>query len=112
MARNKSAMTWEQARAMLSMAGMLDVLQDTHTATANSDTTYTIAGGVNVRRVLITHLGSGAGDIRFRRGAVASASYVPIFPQTHFVVDAEDGEVLHFYNTTAGDITLYIVELG
>ena len=109
--RSKSSMSWESARAVLSLAGMQDVLQDTHTATAGADTAYTVAGGVKVRRVMMCHLGSGAGDIRFRRGAAADATHVPLFPQTYFVVDAEDDEELHFYNTTVGDITIYIVEL-
>jgi len=93
------------------MAGVKEVIQAVHTATAGADTTYTVAGGTRTRRVCFAHLGSGAGDIRWNRGAAATATKFPVFPQTYFVIDAQNGEAIHFWNTTVGDISIYVMEL-
>ena len=110
MPRLTSSMQYEAARAMLSMAGIRLLVQSSTSplTTAEDDYTVTLA---NTRRVAIVHLGNAAGDIRFAYNAVADANDIPVIPQQYFVVDAEKGDVLSFYNTSAGTIVVYVAEL-
>lgn|SRR5512135_90332 len=119
--RRTSVSTYELAKAILSVAGLRQILQTSISVGTGADGTYTVQSE-NCRRVVALHIGTGNGDIRFNINAAASASTIPVIPARYFVVDVQSprpaspgeaakvGDVLHFFNTTAGSITVYLVE--
>lgn len=107
--RSQGNAAHEGSMAVMAMAGLRLLLQATHTATASSNTSYTVQSK-DAKRVIACHLGTGAGDIRVNQGAAATSSHVPLIPQRYLVFDAGVGETIQFYNTTAGNITIYILE--
>ena len=110
MPRKLGHVTHEANRAALALAGLRMILQSSISALSGADTTYTLTG-TNTRRCIVIHLGAGAGDIRFDYNAAAIATDFPFLPQRYFSVDAKAGDVLHFYNTTASAITVYVMEV-
>jgi len=108
--RDLSAIQYEAHRAMLALAGVRQIVQASVAPGASAEATYTVIDR-RTRRVIVCHLGTGAGDIRFDFNATASSADMPIIPQRYFVVDAEKDDVLHFFNTSAGAITVYLMEI-
>lgn len=105
----KSTNQHEVNRATLSIAGWRVVLQDVHTATTGTSTAYTVAGR-NTRRVVVCFTGSFL-DIRVEVNAAAEATDFPLMPDFHHTFDLSEDETLNFYNTTGGDISVYILEI-
>lgn len=108
--RRPSSVEFEAARAMLSLAGIRQLLQANISALATANTSYTVAD-IRTRRVVIIHLGAGNGDIRFNFGAAAASTNIPVPSARFMVVDAEKDQTLQFFNTTAGAITVYFMEI-
>lgn len=108
--RRPSSIEYEAARATLSLAGIRELVQANISATATANTVYTVAN-ISTRRVIVIHLGTGNGDIRFKHDAAAAATSIPVIPARYFVVDAEKDDTLNFWNTTAGAITVYLMEI-
>lgn len=109
--RRTSSLDFERSLAMLALAGIREMLQAQHVATAGADTAYTVAGDLT-RRVMFFHLGLGANDVCVRYNAVAAATHMPVTPQTYFVFDAKKGDTIHFWNTTVNNITINVMELA
>ena len=122
-ARRIAATAQEQGKAILSIAGfrIIPGTQATIAPGAGAEATYTVLNAA-CRRVVAIHLGTGNGDIRFELNAAATATKIPVIPARYFIVDvlsprpatptepAKVGDVLHFFNTTGGAITVYLVE--
>lgn len=108
--RDTSAIQYEAARAMLALAGIREIVQGSVAPGASANAAYTVVD-VRTRRVVCVHLGTGAGDIRFRYNVAATATNIPVIPQRYFVVDAEKDDTLNFFNTTGGAITVYVMEI-
>lgn len=108
--RRMSSAQWEASLAMLALAGLREVTQALHTAVATSNTAYTVTGA-NTRRVMCLHLGTGATDIRIKTNGAATGDSMPMVGQTYFVFDAAAGDTINFYNTTLGNIMVYVMEL-
>lgn len=108
--RRPSSVEFEAARAMLSLAGARQLLQANISALATANTSYTVAD-IRTRRVVIIHLGAGNGDIRFNFGAAVASTNIPVPSARFMVVDAEKDQTLQFFNTTAGAITVYFMEI-
>lgn len=121
MPRRISEASYELAKATLSMAGLRFISQANISVGAGADGTYTVLSDA-CRRVVAIHIGTGNNDIHFNLNAAATAAHVPVIPARYFVIDvqsprpgtpvepAKAGDVLHFFNTTAGAITVYLVE--
>lgn len=108
--RKLSMLDYEADRAMLSLAGVRQVNQTTVTAVNGASTAYTVTGP-NTRRVIVIHLNAGNGDIRFNYNAAATSSNLPVIPARYFIVDAKKDDTLNFWNTTAGNITVNVMEV-
>lgn len=130
--RNPSSWTYEQARAILSMAGFRQILQTSIAVNASSENTYTVQDP-GTRRVVAVHLSSGNGDIRFNINATATGTTFPVIPTRYFVIDAHGplykatppsqtgsgggaqitvpADVLHFFNNAAGSVTVFLAEI-
>lgn len=124
--RLPSSGTYEAVRAVMSMAGIRQILQANISATNGADTTYTVQDP-GTRRVIFIHASAGSLDIRFNINAAASASTIPIIPTRYVVVDAHGplnkptppgqsvitvpADVLHFFNTTGSPVTIFIMEI-
>ena len=121
MPRRISEASYELAKATLSMAGLRFISQTSISVGSGADGTYTVLSD-GCRRVVAIHLGAANGDIRFNLNAAATSAHVPVIPARYFVVDvqsprpatptepAKTGDVLHFFNTSAGALTVYLVE--
>lgn len=103
-------MDWEGSTAAVSMAGVRPLTLGSVSVSSSSENTYTVQDQ-SAKRVLFVHDASGNEDIRFDLGATATASSFPIVPGVYFVVEAVKDEVLHFFNTTGGAITVNIMEI-
>lgn len=108
-ARRISASNYEAAKAMLSVAGLRQLIQANISAANGADSTYTVQNKAT-RRVVIVHLNAGNGDLRFNINANATATTVPVLAGRYFVVDCLQNDVLHFFNTTGTSFTVYLVE--
>lgn len=108
--RSLSAIEFEAARAMLALAGIRQIVQATVAPTTGANAGYTVQD-IRTRRVVCLHLGAAAGDIRFNYNATATSAHLPVIPQRYFVVDAEKDDVLNFFNTSAGTITVNLMEI-
>ncbi len=121
MPRRISEASFDLAKATLSMAGLRMISQTNISVGAGADGTYTVLNEA-CRRVVAVHIATGNGDIRFNLNAASDATKVPVIPARYFVVDVQSprpatpvqpavtGDVLHFFNTTAGAIVVNIVE--
>lgn len=110
MARRPSSIEYEAARAMLAMAGIRILKQANVTVTLGEADTYTVTEA-GTRRVVCVHLGTGNGDIRIAHNATPTANSLPLIPASYFSVDAEKDDTIQFFNTTAGDIKVYLAEI-
>lgn len=97
--------------AQMAVAGVNIQTQTTVTATAGANVTYTITKP-GTRRLMCLHLGTGAGDIRVNYNAAATSASMPLLPQRYFVVEAAKDSYVAFWNTTAGDITVNVLEMA
>ena len=109
--RTPSAVSHEAMLAALATAGIRMLLQDTVSATNGANTPYTVAAKTT-RRVMVLHLSSGNGDIRFNVNAAATATSFPLLAATCFVLDVAPGGTVNFWNTTASPITVYVIEMS
>lgn len=98
-----------ESRGMLAGVALDEVAQAVHVASSLADTHYEVTKA-GTRFVTVVHFGSGADDIRCRRGAAALATSFPLVPQTYFTYPMVLGEELHFYNLTGADITVFVME--
>ena len=115
-ARKVGSMEFEAGLASLSLAGIKILVQATVTALAGASTGYTVTHK-NTRRLLVIHLSGGNADIRVNVGTAATAAHVPVLPARYIPIDAGwdingVAEVVYFWNTTVGNITVNIVELA
>lgn len=110
MARRLAANEFEGFKALLSLAGLRVINQNTHSATNAATTAYTVVAK-RTRRVIVIHLGTGNGDIRFNFGAAATANHLPVIPARYFVIDASIGDTLNFWNTTGAPIVVNVMEI-
>lgn len=110
MPRKLTSIEFEAHRATLSLAGIRLISQATVSATPSANTAYTVQNP-HTRRVLVIHLSSGNGDIRFNYNAAATSSSLPIIPARYFVVDASKDDTLNFYNTAAAAVTINVAEI-
>jgi hypothetical protein len=102
-------MEYEGSRAMLALAGVRMIVQAKVTGGgAASDNTYTVTSK-DTRRVIVYNE-HATQIIRFNMDAAATANHIPIKNQTYFVVDAEKGQVIHFFDVTGGTL-VYFVEI-
>lgn len=119
--RRISQMGWESGKAMLSLAGIRQLKQSSISVNAATDGTYTVTEPAT-RRVVAIHGGAAFTDIRFNINAAADGTKMPVVAQRYFVVDARAAhsvpgqgtlaaDVLHFYNASAGTLTVYIMEI-
>ena len=109
--RTLTSAQFEQMLATLALAGLRELAQDVHSATAASNTAYTVTHA-QTRRVMCFHAAAGVKDIRFHTNATALATDMPVKGQTYWVVDAKAGDTLNFYNTTVGAVGVNIMELA
>ena len=119
--RRVSSIQWESGKAMLSLAGIRQLKQATISVNASTDGTYTVTEP-GTRRVVAIHGGAAFTDIRFNMNAAADGTKMPVVAQRYFVVDARAAhsvpgqgsfaaDVLHFFNASAGTLTVYIMEI-
>lgn len=101
---------WESDMAAVSMAGIRPITQGSVDVSSGSEGTYTI-DDIRTKRAVIIHVSSGNTDVRFELNATAQADDFPLIPAVYFVVEVEEDDVLHFYNTTGGSVTVYILEI-
>lgn len=101
---------WEQKLASISLAGVRPLVVDSVSVAASSEQTYTLVDK-SVKRLVVLHVASGDTDIRFDLNATATLSSFPILPSVYFVVEAGTDDVAHFFNTSGGSITVYIMEI-
>ena len=109
--RTLSSSQFELLLATLALAGLRELAQAVHTATAGASTPYTVTHALT-RRVMCFHTGTGVLDIRFATNAAAIATNMPVTGQTYWVVDAKKGDTLNFYNTSIADLSISIMELA
>jgi hypothetical protein len=109
--RTLSSSQFEQMLAILALAGLRELVQAVHVAVATSSTHYHVQHA-QTRRVMCFHTSTGAKDIRFHTNATALATDMPLTGQTYWVVDAQVGDLLYFYNTTVGNVDVNIMELA
>lgn len=109
--RKVARLDWEAHLAAVSLAGVRILVQSTMAPLAGAEATYTVAD-TSTKRVVLFHDSGDNTDIRFTYGSVAAdASDLPVISGVYFVVDAEKGEVLRVFNTSAGTITVNVAEL-
>jgi hypothetical protein len=101
---------YELARAIIALAGLRVVKQATISPGASAAASYTVTEA-NTRRVLAIHNSAAAFDIRVNPLGTATNSHFPVLPQFYFGVDAGEGDVISYYNASAGSVTVYILEL-
>jgi len=107
---DRADLRWEASLASIAAAGVRPLVQDSVSALAGVDTTYTIVGG-NTKRAVIFAESSADTDIRVNVEAVATVTGFPLIAGAYFVVEADKDDVLHFFNTTASTITVHIMEI-
>lgn len=110
MPRKIAQMEWEQGKAILSLAGIRELKQATIAPTTGANAAYTVTEA-GTRRVVAIHLGAANGDIRYRTTTAASATNMPVIPARYFVIDCKKNDVLNFFNTSAGTITINLMEI-
>ena len=64
-----------------------------------------------MKRVVVTHSASGDEDIRFVLNDTAVATSFPIYPNMYFVVEVEEGDVVHVFNNNASAVTVHFMEI-
>lgn len=100
----------EMAYALISLGGIRPLVQDSVAVANGSEDTYEVTD-TRARRLLVFHNGSGNTDIRFELNGTASGDELPILPATYFILQVEEGDILHLYNTTGSPITVFVVEI-
>lgn len=109
MVRRPTAAHFEGMMAMLKLAAFRVLTMAVHSATASSNTSYTVQNEAT-RRVVCFFSGTIL-DIHFNHNAAASANTMPLKPADYVTVDAVKGDTVQFYNTTGGAINVYICEV-
>ena len=101
----------EARLAQLSLAGVRPMEQSvvSVSASASSEQTYTIEDPAT-RRAIVVHLAANDDDIRFELNSTADSSSFPLLSSVYFGVQVEQGDVLHFFNTSGSPVTIYIME--
>ena len=110
MVRKTSNKPWEADLAMIAVAGLRILKQTSVAPGASANVAYTVTEG-DTRRVACIHIGTGNGDIRFKYNAAAAATDIPLIPALYVIVDATKDDTVQFFNTTAGAITVHLLEL-
>ncbi len=111
MARNlKGSLHHESMRAQLSLAGWRLIVQGNVAPGASANAAYTVVNA-QTRRVAINFAGTVFGEIRLEINAAATATDFPLEPASYTVVDVEKDDTVNFFNTSAGAITVYVLEL-
>lgn len=107
--RRPSALVYEGARAMLSLAGIRMISQSKITGGgAGSNNTYTVLS-VDTRRVII-YVDHASNIVRLNIDAAATANHIPVKNQVYLVVDVEKGQVINLFDTTGGTL-INVVEI-
>lgn len=113
----------DMTEATRALAGVRELVQATVAPLAGGEASYTVANA-ETRRLMCVHLGAStpaAGDIRFRCNATAAATHMPLAPQKYALFElsgprtiganAQAGETISFFNTSADTVTVYLLEL-
>ena len=101
----------EVATAMISLAGVRPISAMASVSVgATSANSHTIASEAS-RRCLVLVLGGANGDIRITVNETADANDWPLIIDAYYSVQVEEGDTINVYNTTAGAITDYFLEL-
>ena len=101
----------DAALAAMALAGMREINQTEHAATAGSDTAYTVTGA-ETRRVMLFFTGTAANAVRLRCNATAASTHMPLVPQQYVFCSAVAGETVHFYNTVTAAATVNVMEIA
>lgn len=101
---------WEGNLAAVSLAGVRPILQTTVAVGAGSEATYTLQHAA-VKRVVLFYESNTNLDIRVDLNATASASSLPMVTGAYFVMEVDQGDVVHLFNTTGGSVTVYVAEI-
>lgn len=110
MTRSLGPREYEGNQALVALAGIRQLKQTSISVGSSAENTYTVTE-VGTRRVVCLHLATNNNDIRFDYNATATSTDMPVIPARYFVVDSEKDDVLHFYNTSGGAITVYLMEV-
>ena len=112
--RKLAPMQYEGMRAMLSVAGLRPIVHSSVSLGTGTEDSYVVTAK-NARRLLIYHGGDPTtpafGDIRMEFDGTALATDFPIAPQTYVVMDMAIGDEVSFYNTAAGTVVVYVMEV-
>lgn len=107
--RRISAAHFEGMMAMLNLAGLRILVEDSvsiNTASANS---YTVANQAT-RRLVCIHERTTFGDIRVSVLGTAGATDFPVLGERYFTLDVEKGDDISFYNANASTTVVYVLE--
>lgn len=101
---------YEAHLASVSLAGIRPLVQATRSPTASAEATYTISD-IRCNRVILYHTQASAEAIRVELNATANATKMPITQGVYFVMEVEQNDVVHLFNTHASPVTVYIMEI-
>lgn len=113
----------DMENASQATAAIRVLAEGTAAPTTGASASYTMTNP-EARRLLCIHLGAStpaAGDIRFRMGATATATSMPLIPQKYATFELAGpytngsttvaGEFVSFWNTGADTVTVYCYEI-
>lgn len=97
--------------AAISLAGIRIFVQSSVAPGAGAAATYTVTDA-NAHRLLAFHNSGANTDIRMEQGGTAVATDMPMASGVYVAFEVEKDDTVSFFNTTAGGLTVYVVELG
>ena len=86
------------------------LVQATVAPGASGTASYTVTSAAT-RRVILFHDSGVNVDIRVELNATATAADLPVASGVYFVLDAVKDDTVEVFNTSAGAITVNIVEI-
>lgn len=99
----------ESRLANISRAGWRPLVEAAVSVGGNSEATHEITRS-EARRVLLLTT-DGKTDLRVDINETATATSLPLLPNEYVILQVEQGDTVHLFNTTGGALTVYIVEL-
>lgn len=108
---NRSNVSWAANVAMISLAGVRIFRQGSAAPGAGAEDSYTIQED-DARRLICFHNSGVNTDIRVELNGTAVATDMPMASGVYFAFEVEEGDTVSFFNTSAGSITVNVIEVG
>jgi len=109
-ARQTASLKHESELAQVSLSGIRILVQSSVAPGTSANASYTVVDQAT-RRVVLFHDSGTNTDIRVEQGAAATATDMPVASGIYFVLEAVVDETVQGFNTSAGAITVNILEM-